>query len=461
MKTYICLLLTFILTIGNGYCGSSSLEDLHSFYYPFAEDSLWKSRLISPIFDENLSLKALNPPIIHEGAFSSSIYMTNADDPKVKIYGVNNQPIQNPDSNSKELYIELPHWPSGVEGASGTDGHADIIDLENKRIYSFWKLRTNNGRWEAASFAWMPLNGSGWPDPAHYYQGVRAVSTPVTAGIIRKHEGCQSSDPIMHALALSLPRESLSSANPYVFPATTSDFNYKLNKGNVPEGSLLMLPNSFDSTSVENKLLSKVIEALKVYGAYVVDRNDSTSFAIYVENGSNIEDSCKWSNSRYSKILDDIRRNLRVVKGADVVLDAKGRQVSINKNLNLLSFRGPWYKTNQSSNWLFQTFTQKLELKTNKPNEIFTSTSNSLLKVVNWAIPNVGDQYELENTSCKGVDVKLIVVDSEDGKQEYGFVSPSQKISFYWTAKNFYTTLIIKVANAGSTCASAVLKKIP
>lgn len=459
MKTYICLLLTYILTISNGYCGSSS-EDLHSFYYPFAEDSLWKSRLIAPTFDESLSLKALNFPIIHEGAFSSSIFMANADDPKIKIYGANNQPIQNPDSNSKELYIELPHWPNGVEGASGTDGHADIIDLENKRIYSFWKLRNNNGRWEAASFAWMPLNGTGWPDPAHYYQGVRAVSTPVTAGIIRKHEGCQSDEPIMHALALSLPRESLSYTNPYVFPATTSDFNYRLNKGNVPEGSLLMLPNSFDSTNVDNKLLSKVIEALKVYGAYVVDRNDNTSFAIYVENGADIEHSCKWSNSKYSKTLDDIRKNLKVVNGADGAVDAKGRHIYINKNLNLLSFRGPWYKTNQNSSWFFDTFTQKLKLQTNQPNEVFTSTSSSLLKVVNWAAPNSGDQYVLENTSCKGVDIKLIVVDSQDGKHDYGFVSPSEKVKFYWAAKNFYTTLIIRVANAGSTCASAVLKKI-
>lgn len=460
MKKKIYLFFTFFLTIANGYCENLSFEDLKLFYYPFAEDSLWKSRLIAPTFDESISLEALNSPIIHEGIFSSSIFMAIASDSMVKVYGANNQPIMDPDSNSKELYIQLPHWPAEVEAASGSDGHADIVDLENKRIYSFWKLTNENGRWEAASFAWMPLNGTGWPDPAHYYQGVRAVSTPVTAGIIRKHEGCQSNDPIMHALALSLPKESLSSTTPYVFPATTSDHNYKLNKGHVPEGSLLMLPRSFDSTRVENKLLSKVIEALKDYGAYVVDRNDNTSFAIYVENGSDIEHSCKWSNSKYAKTLDDIRLNLKVVSGASAVVDAKGRSVSVNKNLNLLSFRGPWYKTNQSSNWFFDTFTQKLKLQTNIPNEIFTSTSSSLLKVVNWAAPKPGDKYLLQNTSCNGVDIKLIVVDRQDGAHDYGFVSSSEKLTFNWTSKDFYTTLVIKVANAGSNCASAILKKI-
>ena len=57
-----------------------------------------------------------------------------------------------------------------------------------------------------------------------------------------------------------------------------------MNSGQTPEGALLMLPQSFDIDKTRNATLKKVAKTLKTYGAYVVDRNHGTPFAIYFEN---------------------------------------------------------------------------------------------------------------------------------------------------------------------------------
>lgn len=45
-----------------------------------------------------------------------------------------------------------------------------------------------------------------------------------------------------------------------------------------------MLPPTFDVSAITIPMLKKIVATLRKYGAYVVDRNVKTGFAIYVEN---------------------------------------------------------------------------------------------------------------------------------------------------------------------------------
>ena len=67
----------------------------------------------------------------------------------------------------------------------------------------------------------------------------------------------------------------------YVFPATAADGNAATtNTGRIPEGALMMLPYNFDVSQIANPAVRKVAQTLKVYGAYVVDRNVGVPFTI-------------------------------------------------------------------------------------------------------------------------------------------------------------------------------------
>ena len=50
---------------------------------------------------------------------------------------------------------------------------------------------------------------------------------------------------------------------------------------------VVMLPTNFDTSTVTNPALLKIVRTLETYGAYVVDRNVGTPYSIYVENGAN------------------------------------------------------------------------------------------------------------------------------------------------------------------------------
>ena len=103
-----------------------------------------------------------------------------------------------------------------------------------------------------------------------------------------------------------------------------------------------MLPAGFDTSTIGNVKLRKVAETLKVYGAYVVDRNFGTPFVIYVENGSNFSlHGNKWDNA-VARDLDRIRAALRQVVKTNGWLDGDGKPMEMERRLNLLSMRGAW-----------------------------------------------------------------------------------------------------------------------
>lgn len=163
-------------------------DDWGTYRKPFAADSLWNSRPVNPSFAPDVIPTSTYFPAINAGAYSTGVFLASPQDPPVTVTGA---------AGSKGLLITdeegyhditIPHWPASVKPASGSDGHADIVDPTTNIIHSFWQLKQVGTQWTAAQYSWTKLDGRGWPDPAHYYQGARATGVPASGGLIRTHE---------------------------------------------------------------------------------------------------------------------------------------------------------------------------------------------------------------------------------------------------------------------------------
>ena len=222
---------------------------------PFAVNSLWNSRPVNPVFGTFVIPTSSYFPAISSGAYSTGVFLAASTDQAMTVVGTGSTAtttvgVADPDSGGSRV-VTIPRWPADVLPATGTDGHADIVDPITNIIHSFWQLKQVNGQWRAALYSWSKLSGNGWGDPAHYYQGARAVGIPASAGLIRKDELKDGLPTFPHALAMSLTFNALSDGvtNPaYVFPATSADNSASANTGAIPQGALLMLPPSFDSS---------------------------------------------------------------------------------------------------------------------------------------------------------------------------------------------------------------------
>jgi hypothetical protein len=351
--------------------------------------------------------------------------------------------------------VTVPHWPAGVAPATGSDGHADIVDEAAGVIHSFWQLKNDNGTWRAAQYAWAPLNGRGFGDGAHYYQGARASGVPAAAGLIRKHEVNDGDTQYRHALAMSLTFNGLAASPSYVFPATSADANAATtNTGQVPEGTLLMLPPGFDSGRITSLPLRKIVETLKTYGAYVVDRNVGTPYAIYVENGAGFNLMPNgWSNTVAAE-LDLVRQQLRPVLSTAGWLDANGVAFAPSRRVNLLSMRGAWGRLSGNGTAAFDTLRQAAVLPAATVAGEYRNVSNRNVVPPQWARPVAGQTYQFKVAATGGARLKLDIIDKATGKLAYstGYVAHNTAQSFQWPASSYVTVLYIaSVAGQAAT----------
>lgn len=194
--------------------------------------------------------------------------------------------------------------------------------------------------WRCYQYNWCHISDTGWGDRGRYYKGARAAAVPTCAGLIRRHEVDDDDYMFRHALAMSMTYSGLSATTPFIFPATAADATYNLNRGNIPEGALMMLPKTFSPDSLTNTFLRKICRTLQTYGAYVVDRNTGTPFVFYVEgvdNWFNVKEyspdrtydsnGVAQSNSIFAE-LQTIRAALRQVIGVQYYVDGYGNKLS-------------------------------------------------------------------------------------------------------------------------------------
>ncbi len=304
------------------------------------------------------SVNGWRPSISDGAAYSTGVFLAAATDPPVTIVGT----LRDKDMEADLPSLTIPHWPPNVSPATGGDGHADIVDADTKIVHSFNGLvHATDGSWHARDYGWSRLDGRGWGDPAHYFQGARATGVPASAGIIRTHEFKGVDKLYRHALSLSLPHNAIKKGDgtaptSYVYPATSADSldpNIE-NSGSIPEGSLLMLPTPFDSSTMPAPGLVRIAETLKTFGAFVTDRNAATPFAIYVAIGTGYS---LGTAAGIDAALATLQHALRPLASATSWLDGNGNPTVRQPPIDLQSMRAKWdTPANVTKYGLFQTW---------------------------------------------------------------------------------------------------------
>lgn len=366
-----------------------------TFKRPFAANSLWNSYPENP----ELGSYSLPPtgtnyfPSIGPGAFSSQMFLAEPNDTPKTIFGPNGGNITVQDEQRGIKSITIPHWPAATIGATGSDGHADVIDEAAGIVHSFYQLKkAADGTFSASLYAWSPLRGSGWGDPAHYYQGARAAAVSTTGGMIRTHEIDDGDSQYRHALAMTLDGSALKAG--YIFPATAEDGNAATNyKGGIPMGSLLLLPSNFDASAIKNAKLKKVVETLKTYGARVIDQNYGTPFAIFVENGSGFSLMPNGWDNAVAADLTKIAAALRPLAKENAYIDGDGRRFLPNRNLNLLSTRGPWQLASGPALGLFESWKQAVTFPAGAAKVTQFNSASTAISKTTWAPWKAGQNY--------------------------------------------------------------------
>ena len=404
---------------------------------PFSAQSPWNSKPVNPVLgDASIPADEFSPSI-HNGDYSLGVFQASSGGTTVVVRGTDDaRGIWNADAEAFQPSVSIARWPTGVVPAAGADGHADIIDATSGIVHSFWQLRSVNGQWRATQYSWSPLRGRGWGSPTHYSQGARASGVPAGAGLIRKHEVNDGDTQYRHALAMSLTYSGLAANPSLTFPATLSDGDSaRTNFGSIPMGSLLMLPASFDSASITHPQLRKIVETLKTYGAYVVDRNHGTPFVIYAETGSDLTFHRNGWDSQLAADLDRIRAELRPVKQAEGWVDANGQMFTPQQDgFNLLSMRGAWvtlYGTNTSK---YNTWTQKLHFPYNAPVAQIAAFGKNILAQTPWAKPIGGRTYTFQANTSGGATARLVLTHCNDTARsvDTGYLQGTGSHTFVW-----------------------------
>ncbi len=385
---------------------------------PFGARSLWNSRPVNPRLGDTVLPPTAYLPRVGPGEYSLGVFVAAEGDPPVTIAGTDGSgaTLWNADAVAFGE-VRLPRWPSDVSPAAGDDGHADVVDPVAGVVHSFWRLRLVGGQWRAAQYAWSPLAGTGWGDPAHYHQGARATGVPSLAGLIRRHEVDDGDCVYRHALAMTLPGTALSATPSYVFPATGGDVDSAaLHRGGIAEGSLMMLPPSFDTTAILQPQLRRIARTLQVYGARVVDRNSETRYAIHVENGSSFDlMPAGWSWPTAHE-LERIADALRPVVGEDGFVDGDGLPFTPDRRLNLMSMRGPWYVEAGVTAGRFDSATQAVDFAAGPKRIKQTRIFPARMSEVSWGALEGGTPYLLSVEASGGATLKLTFRDAQGSR---------------------------------------------
>ena len=432
-----------------------------TFMLPFAPDSLWKLRPVNPVFDDFVIPKSRYVPTVAEGAYSTGVFWSKPDDPGIVVNGADGAGVWDPDALEKRT-IRIPRWPAAVRPASGTDGHADVVDPVTGVIHSFWQLKKIDDRWVASQYAWSCLSGRGWGDPAHYFQGARAAGVPSLAGLIRRHELNDGLPAFRHALAMSLTYDGLSPAPAYVYPATSADTGaMQQNTGAIPQGALVMLPPSFDAESIGHPILRKVARTLKLYGAYVVDRNEGTPYAIYVENGAGFDLHGGGWNNAVAADLDRIRAGLRGVVSQAHWQDGTGKTVVPSRPMNVLSMRGPWLSSDGIAIPAFDTWEQAVVFAPTAKRIVLVNKASQGLTPVTWAHVKPGSTMRLIARTSGGGRFRLAVrAASGDLLFDSGPLANAESVDFVWPAEPTQLALEAASGIGGASTVAAELVRV-
>lgn len=315
-----------------------------SFERPFSIPSLWNSRPLGAVLGTEIIPEENNKAYLNQGAYGSAVYRATADDPAVEISGSRNQNGLWVSDELRHRKVIVPHFPASVVPAAGNDGHCEIYDPTSGILHSFYQLKfyPEDNVWKATKYNAIHADESGWGTPSQP-DGPRAAGISTAGGLLRSHEA-ESLD-VRHALAVGAHANVLRSGP--VFPATLQDQKGEQDyTGQFPMGTHFMLPPEFDAQSMTSPEARAIAQALKKYGARLVEQTFG-AFVFYGEIGgkwSQIKTSSGAWNPPWEQDLATMRDALRRVTSVQQWLGADDRPYVPKSwaDMNLLSMRGPW-----------------------------------------------------------------------------------------------------------------------
>lgn len=216
-----------------------------------------------------------------------------------------------------------------------------------------------------------------------------------------------------------------------------------------------MLPQSFDSSAIVNADLRKIVETLKSYGAYVVDRNVGTPYAIYVENDSGFTLMPNGWDNTIADQLDMIRASLRQVQSAAAWIDGNGNSavdaIRAQQTTNILSLRGPWYKQSGTATITWDSATQTLLFGETTKKTIYSNANNTGLTKVKWATPAAGTYVKFSVSATGGAKLCLHVWAEGATTFDTTDLGDGQSVRFMWPANGKVTLIATSGANGTSS----------
>ena len=177
--------------------------------------------------------------------------------------------------------------PGGVAPAPGSDGHLTVVSADRKTAWDMWRCtKADASGYVTVTITQWDLTASGVPGVSTDNSSARGSGTPLIPTTIRADEALNG---INHALGITVPKVS----GDYLYPpATHSDGG--LGPDGIKYGMLFVLRADYPVPANASAGERNVIQALKIYGAYVVDQGasmeldaDSTQPGVWEQSGLN------------------------------------------------------------------------------------------------------------------------------------------------------------------------------
>jgi hypothetical protein len=269
--------------------------------------------------------------------YSSPIFFAQPGDPvaPVKV----GQPGWAPRGNTKWNGRPIP-VPAGVTPASGSDGHLTVVSADRGTAWEFWRCTSAGPRgYTTEVIVQWDLTGPGYAS-VRGDNSARGSGTPLISTTLRADEALNG---VNHALGITVPSVSSGYIHP---PASHSDGN---GRGNgIKYGMRFVLRADYAPRPGSGIGERNVIEALKTFGAYVVDHGadfemdaDFTHPGIWAQTGLN-ENSFDFTGADFRPASGGpegprtgAQGNRKRGKKRRVTLRADARRIVVGQTLHL------------------------------------------------------------------------------------------------------------------------------
>jgi hypothetical protein len=215
--------------------------------------------------------------------YSSPIFFAQPGDPvaNVKV----GQPSWAPRGNTKWNGQPIP-VPAGVAPASGSDGHLTVVSADRGTAWEFWRCTAAGaGGYTTEVIVQWDLTGPGYAS-VRGDNSARGSGTPLISTTLRADEALNG---VNHALGITVPHVS----SGYIYPPASHSDGGGGNNG-IQYGMLFVLRSDYAPPAGSGIGERNVIQALKTFGAYVVDQGadlemdaDFTHPEIWAQTGVN------------------------------------------------------------------------------------------------------------------------------------------------------------------------------